>query len=454
MRQAIYYKNMKSNNGIKELREQLNMNREEFSKYFNIPYRTISDWESGRRKMPDYVLNLMKYKANNDNKNNSTYYLKLFDKTLITFKMERELSLKIFDIEIISKEKNLFPEILKNEVNSETIEEFLKQRIVPKNRAFVSEILDSYNLNLKDTKGIIDICKGLSLNDCYWVVDNDDLKFKDYNLYDNEFSNALSIIAFTGYASKIRGIASSPEFSTDGALPKSWRRINGQIYLYKGSTESWHFSNTGFEPYSEFYASQIAKAMSINCVEYDLKRWKGMLASVCKLFTSKEYSYVPIWLASGHKNIEDIYKWCTDNGFKEEFIDMILFDSLILNHDRHLGNFGVLKNNKTGKYEKFAPLFDNGEGLLAKGSIEAFNNIDSLLDYVNTKETLSYYGIEYNKLVEAFCDKKQISKLRKVLTFKFKEDNTYKLSRKRTKLLEDFIHIRANELINIIENHL
>ena len=137
------------------------------------------------------------------------YYLKLFDETLITFEMERKLSLKIFNINVVSENKRLFPEILQSHINSENIEEFLKQRIVPKNRAFVDEILRAQDLTLKDIKGVIDICKGLSLNDCYWVTDNETMKFEDYNLYDNNFSTTLSLIAFTGYTSKIKGIAMS-----------------------------------------------------------------------------------------------------------------------------------------------------------------------------------------------------------------------------------------------------
>ena len=39
------------------------MNRKEFCEYFEIPYRTVVDWEAGKRKMPDYVFRLMQYKA-------------------------------------------------------------------------------------------------------------------------------------------------------------------------------------------------------------------------------------------------------------------------------------------------------------------------------------------------------------------------------------------------------
>ena len=37
-----------------------------------------------------------------------------------------------------------------------------------KQRAFVDEILKTLGLSHNDTKGIIDVCKGLSLNDSYW----------------------------------------------------------------------------------------------------------------------------------------------------------------------------------------------------------------------------------------------------------------------------------------------
>ena len=44
-----------------ETREQLGMNRTEFSHYMDIPLRTLEEWEAGRRQMPDYVLRLIAY---------------------------------------------------------------------------------------------------------------------------------------------------------------------------------------------------------------------------------------------------------------------------------------------------------------------------------------------------------------------------------------------------------
>lgn len=51
---------------FKELLEQSGMNMKRFSDYFEIPYRTVQDWKSGARKCPDYLLNLMRYKLENE----------------------------------------------------------------------------------------------------------------------------------------------------------------------------------------------------------------------------------------------------------------------------------------------------------------------------------------------------------------------------------------------------
>ena len=48
---------------VRSLRDEMGMNRREFCDYYEIPYRTVVDWEAGKRKMPVYLLRLMEYKA-------------------------------------------------------------------------------------------------------------------------------------------------------------------------------------------------------------------------------------------------------------------------------------------------------------------------------------------------------------------------------------------------------
>lgn len=44
---------------ISEMRELLNMSRAEFSRRYNIPLRSLENWESGVRTPPDYVVALL-----------------------------------------------------------------------------------------------------------------------------------------------------------------------------------------------------------------------------------------------------------------------------------------------------------------------------------------------------------------------------------------------------------
>ncbi len=46
---------------IKELRESTGMSRKEFCDYFEIPYRTVTEWERDTRHAPDYVVRLLEY---------------------------------------------------------------------------------------------------------------------------------------------------------------------------------------------------------------------------------------------------------------------------------------------------------------------------------------------------------------------------------------------------------
>ena len=46
---------------VKELRELTGMNRKQVCEFFEIPYRTVSEWERDGRHAPDYVLRLLEY---------------------------------------------------------------------------------------------------------------------------------------------------------------------------------------------------------------------------------------------------------------------------------------------------------------------------------------------------------------------------------------------------------
>ncbi len=375
------------------------------------------------------------------------YELKHYDLSLVRFSATEDTNtpeIKIFWIN--EAKKDLFP--LDLELTDEGLAKWLKHRTIPKNRAYVHNFLSKCGLNINRPMTIIKASKGLSLNDCYWIVEEGfEGTYDSFNLYDNKFSQVLALIAFTGYGSSIRtSLASCPEFTTNGMLPKCWRRKDGKILLYKGGTSG--ASNTGNEPYSEYYAAQVAKALGVNAIEYSLSRWKGELCSTCELFTSKDYSFLPVGrvVTSGGMNAVIEYYQKLGNQYIEALNDMLVLDAVIMNTDRHFGNFGFIVDNKTNKIVAPAPLFDHGNALLNFAGQDDFENDETLKAYADTLLPCVYD--DFIGTAKTVLTLKHREGLRKLLEFKFKKNSRYNLPDKRLKMLEKQIRARAKLLLD------
>lgn len=374
------------------------------------------------------------------------YELKHFNTTLVRFSATEDTAAPDINILWVNEEcRDLLP--LGMELSGSGIAKWLKQRTIPKNRAYVNSFLSKCGLHINRPMNIIRVSKGLSLNDCYWVVEEGfNGTFEKYNLYDNRFSQLLAMIAFTGYGSSVRtSLVSCPEFTTNGMLPKCWRRVNGTIRLYKGGTSG--ASNTGCEPYSEYYAAQIAEVMGINSVSYNLSKWKGELCSVCDLFTSKDYSYLPIGrmvTAGGMETVREYYQ-----SLGKEYIDalnaMLVFDAVIFNTDRHFGNFGFMVNNKTNKITASAPLFDHGNALFNYAGRDDLETFAALEAYAATLMPCTYD--DFTGTAKKALTPELREGVRHLLGFKFKKHPRYNLPDKRLKLMEQFVQKQARVLL-------
>ena len=376
------------------------------------------------------------------------YELRLYDTTLLTFGFSSGV-LGGYAVKILSVEEphKLLP--LELELTDEGMLKWLERRVIPKNRTFVEEILQTFGLALGDTKGIIDVCKGLSLNDSYWVVpEGFDGKFSDYNLYENRFSEILSLVAYTGITQSDAAFSTSPELTTDGMLPKAWRFIDGEgIFLYKGGTSG--FANSGKEPYSEYYASQVAAVMELDAVHYDLENWKGILASKCKLFTDIDTAFIPIGRLVRSGGLDAVVKHYDEMGdvFYNAIRDMLVFDALTYNEDRHFGNFGLLRDNHTGEIKAPAPIFDNGLSLFSYAMPSDYADLDA---YAKTRFP-AYGGTTFEHICKTLMTARQIGKLRKMLTFSFKRHPKLNLPEDHLASIEKHLRKRASLLIGLSE---
>lgn len=55
---------------VKEIRKITGLSQARFGEFYGIPKRTIEDWETGRRKPPEYVLELLERAVKEDFPNN------------------------------------------------------------------------------------------------------------------------------------------------------------------------------------------------------------------------------------------------------------------------------------------------------------------------------------------------------------------------------------------------
>ncbi len=374
------------------------------------------------------------------------YTLKHFNAALLKFTVVENLADPVVRILWIDeKNKRLLP--LDLEPGDDGLSRWLKHRAIPKNRAFANAFLAKCGLGVNRPMDVIAACKGLSLNDSYWIADENETKtFERLNLYENRFSVVLASVAFTGYGSSVRSsFASSPEFTTNGALPKCWRRVGGKVWLYKGATSG--ASNTGFEPYSEKYAYLVGKQLGFDVIPYKAARWKGRLCSACEIFTSKDAAYIPVGRlvrSGGVKAIRRFYETLGD-AFVQSLNEMIVFDALICNTDRHFGNFGVLTDSRANRIVKPAPLFDHGNSLFNYAGDENWRSEATLDEYAATLLPCAYE--DFFQTANSALTLKISEKLRKALDFKFQDEGIVRYPKDRIALMEKQIRKRAARIL-------
>lgn len=365
--------------------------------------------------------------------------LKHRDKELLRFEWVNDTRVRI--ISVNEAERRLLPlEFGEHRLTDEAedlrypLEDWLVSRSAPVARHFMRDLMDSLGININALdyhRKALDFSKGLSLNDVYWVVpDCYRGTWSEVNLYENDFTEAMAEIAFTGHGKfDPRKAATSPEMTTNGMLPKCWVREKDGIYLYKGAMK-------GLEPYSEFYAAQVAEALGLKHVKYELAKFKGRLCSKCKLFTSEKVGYLP---ASKLPNRDDLLK-------DSRFVEMFLFDAIIYNVDRHLGNFGFLVDNDTNEIIDVAPIFDNGYGLFPHLEITEKSKEDdfyTIRNYLRGKRPAlfpQWLQLPYELTGEL------MSRLERLKKFRFRKHRHYNWDEVRRAAINEFLQKRISEI--------
>ncbi len=263
---------------------------------------------------------------------------------------------------------------VENDINNSSfrmnLSQWFKGRGIPSWRDKLDLLL--HRLNISTQNELLDKAFGLSLTDQYWLKPcNLNINYEDVNFFDNDFEYGEFMSASLSKNSNVitnEESLKTPNNTTDGMLKKAWIIENGTRYLIKGG-----YKNEILQPFNEVLASEICRRLEFNHVPYTIDIYKDMVVSKCPCFINKDSEFITAYqIKNGMKkhddkqDYEDYIKVLENNGIKDARIkleNMYILDFLIMNEDRHLNNFGIIRDVNTLKWLDVAPIFDNGQSL-------------------------------------------------------------------------------------------
>ena len=234
---------------------------------------------------------------------------------------------------------------------------WLEYRCSLSGRSNYFEIWDK--LGISSHAEMIQFSHMCSVTDCYWFkLIDENIQWEDVSFHRNGFSSNLNDRLFYGRDVVINNY-NSPDITTDGALPKTWRReSDGKFALLKG------YDKSSIESCYEVIADAVFTELGIDHVPYRLDISEGIVSSACDcIIESDAEELVPAenlmrdYDCVGQPNFLPILR---DMGFDNEINMMILGDCVIGNLDRHARNYGVIIDSETQQIKRFSPLFDQG----------------------------------------------------------------------------------------------
>ena len=257
--------------------------------------------------------------------------------------------------------------VKKGVVDRAVLNTWWADRSIPASRSGVREALEA--MEIKDTKTLLVRCFGLSLSDQYWICpDGINLKWEDVNFFDNAFSDDVGDILF-GSAHRSGSINfHSPDSTSDGNLKKRWKIINTKRCLIKGGSNPFRQ-----QPFNEVIATGVMERLGIAHIPYTVAWIDGFPYSVCEDFITEQTELVPAWrIIQAQKKANDtsLYRHFVNCAMAlgipdvVPFLDrMIVLDYILANEDRHLNNFGAIRNAETLEWLGMAPIYDSGSSL-------------------------------------------------------------------------------------------
>lgn len=280
--------------------------------------------------------------------------------------------LKVFTYIYEIKNIDYAPLILFNSYNNDknitpVLTNWFKGRSIPSWRDDLDLLL--VKLNISSPEELLDKAFGLSLSDQYWVKPADsNIEYKDINFFEHGFKDSefTNVTFSSGVDSSTKISLISPNNTTDGRLKKTWIIENDKRYLLKGG-----YKNEVMQSFNEVLASMICERLGLNHIKYIIEVINEKVVSKCECFINTDTELISahqiLYEIQKKENVYEEYIKILENkginNVREKLENMFILDYLILNEDRHLNNFGIIRNVNNLNWIDIAPIFNNGQSL-------------------------------------------------------------------------------------------
>ena len=206
----------------------------------------------------------------------------------------------------------------------------------------------------------------------------------NYSYWDELRNSGLYEDTFINYLKNGRTLSLSDNNITEGAYSGSRRKvpllIDGNRYIGKYSIRS--ESNV----MSEIIASNFAKSCGFSVHSVLRASLNGELVAACKDFAVDkkllEYSDISSYVSDANAktdyyvsdvlNIINKFRETQSNVLPFDFASMCVLDAIVGNGDRHLGNWGFLRDSDKHSY-RLSPIYDLDASLFPRANPSAIN---------------------------------------------------------------------------------
>lgn len=332
---------------------------------------------------------------------------------------------------------------------------WFKGRGIPSWRKDLERLLN--NLGVESNFDLLLKSYGLSLSDCYWIKEEgSNIKWDDINFFDNDFEYEGYLEAT--YSDSVTHNISliSPNNTTDGMISKAWIIEDGVRKLIKGT-----YTSSNQEPINEFIATTICNKLGIDAINYKIDIYKNRLVSVCdnNLNGHEEFiSAYDVFLSKKKDNQTSDYNHYINilesygiKNAKKKLSDMYLIDYIMMNYDRHMRNYGVVRDVNTLKITRLIPIFDTGQSLNCDKLLYEMNFVDGKYKFFSNVDFKLSNLIKYIEL-----ENYDLSLLGDIPDIVIKTLSKYKLytdmSEDRINKITEGIRFRIDKLIELKNN--